>query len=138
MTIMTNDVTTTNFGLAASGTQDAPIMRPSQAHDRFHFWKTTLLRLRLLWPWKKANVAQPRARVLSLDANSGYGEVTATPLPTSGFSSSPSRERDGPDDQDYLRENAGRYSNIVAQGCSRQHNGNTTFIVNGPSNFYNS
>jgi hypothetical protein len=142
---MKSEVSTANFSLAGSEIKDAPVL-PPQAQDRIHFW-TRLLRFRLVWPWKKADVSQLQARELSLHSNPGNGEVTETPLSTSGVSSNPSRERGGPDDQDHPREDAGRinaYSNIMAQGNSCQHNGNTTsngnttYIVNGPSTIYNS
>jgi hypothetical protein len=149
---MMNDVPTTEFGadLAGSGTQDAP-MRPPQTHGRFHLWRAKLRWLRLVWPRRKANVSQLQACEMSLHTNSGHGEMTATPLSTPDFPSSPSRERGEPNDQDYLREDDGRrttYINIVARDSSRQHNGNitnghttfnrnTTFNVYGPSHFYN-
>jgi hypothetical protein len=64
--------------------------------------------------------------------------MTATPLATPGFPSSPSRERGDSNDQDYLREDDGRttYNKTTVQGYSRQLNGNTAYIFNGLSNVY--
>jgi hypothetical protein len=121
-----NDVPTTEF------TEDAP-MRPQQTHGRSHFW-TKLLRLRLVWPWRKANVSQLQVQELFFHPNSGNGQVTEIPLSTSGLSSSPSRERGERGDQ--IREDGGKmttYSHTVARDKSRQHNGDT--ISNGNTTY---